>query len=218
VLELPAHPASISNVWFRDKLFQAYHATVDPNHTLLTAIEYENSWHVPIEVKYKHPEGRGVYAKEFIPEGTLVWESTTRNTATFHTSHEYRMFAEYLINDPTTRYLGCDITHWIDAQREWYPNQDEFVICQTLDEGVLLNTVWDDPGESINLVPDESFKELEGEEGMYDHVNDCFGNDHYVASMDIQAGEQFRIDYGNGDENDDLSEWWRALGMGNFAG
>ena len=74
----------------RDKLFQAYHATVDPNHTLLTAPEYSYSWFVPIEVKYKLPEGRGVYAKEFIPSGTLVWESTTRNTATFHTSHDYR--------------------------------------------------------------------------------------------------------------------------------
>jgi hypothetical protein len=191
-------------------LFQAYHATVDPNHTLLTASEYENSWYIPIEVKYKRPEGRGVYAKEFIPKGTLVWESTTRNTATFHSSHDYRNFAEYLINDPATHYLACDIPHWIEVQRERHPHTDEFVICQTMDEAVLLNAAWDD-GESINLVP-EGFIE-ETEKGLDHRANDCYGNDIYIASRDIQAGEQFRIDYGNG-ENVDFLKWWGVLGMG----
>jgi hypothetical protein len=194
----------------RDKLFQAYHAIVDPNHTLLTAAEYEYSWHVPIEVKYKRPEGRGVYAKEFIPKGTMLWESTTRNTATFHTSHEYRMFAEYLMNDPATRYLACDITSWIDAQPERQPHKEEFVICQTMDEGVLLNTVSGDAGDLINLVTENVTEETEG---VLDYrANDCYGNDQYVASRDIQAGEQFRIDYGSG-ENVDIRVWWRALGM-----
>jgi hypothetical protein len=192
-------------------LFQAYHATVDPNHTLLTASEYEYSWYVPIEVKYKRPEGRGVYAKEFVPNGTLVWESTTRNTATFHTSHEYRMFAEYLINHPATRYLACDITDWIDAQRERRPHKDEFVICQTFDEAVLLNTVWGDEGESINLVPDKSSYDTKGVSDH--HANDCYGNDHLVASRDIQAGEQFRIDYSSG-QTGNIMEFWGALGMG----
>jgi hypothetical protein len=178
----------------------------------LTATAYEYSWYVPIEVKYHPHDGRGVYAKEFISKGTLVWESTTRNTATFHTSHEYRMFAEYLVNDPTSRYLGCDITHWIDVQRERQPHKDEFVICQTLDEAVLLNTARS-KGESINLVPDESFKGLEGGEGVDDHVNDCYGNDHFVASRDIQAGEQFRISYGNVGESESNYYWWEALGM-----
>jgi hypothetical protein len=198
-------------LFVRDKLFQAYHATVDPNHTLLTASEYEYSWYVPIEVKFKHPEGRGVYAKEFVPNGTLVWESTTRNTATFHTSHQYRKFAEYLINDPATRYLACDITNWIDVQRERHPHTDEFVICQTMDEAVLLNTIWDDPGESINLVP-EGFIE-ETERGLDHRVNDCYDNDVFIASRDIQAGEQFRIDYSNGD-GENIMNWWRAIGMG----
>jgi hypothetical protein len=175
----------------------------------LTASEYEFSWYVPIEVKYKLPEGRGVYAKEFIPNGTLVWESTTRNTATFHTSHDYRNFAEYLMKDPTTRYLACDIHDWIEAQPELQPHNDEFVICQTFDEGVLLNTVLDDPGESINLVP----VFFEGVEEVSDfRANDCYGNDWLVATRDIQPGEQFRIDYSYG-KGVNTSQWWGAFGI-----
>jgi hypothetical protein len=188
----------------RDNLFQAYHATVDRNHTRLTAAEYEYSWYVPVEVKYKQPEGRGVYAKKFIPKGTMVWESTTRNTATFHSSHEYRIFAEYLMNDPATRNLACDVTMWIDVMQQWQTySRYEFVICQSMDEGSLLNTVYDDAGDLINIVPEKA----SDEEAMVDYrANDCYGNDQYVASRDIQAGEQFRIDYGG-------SVGWEALGM-----
>jgi hypothetical protein len=116
-----------------------------------------------------------------------------------------------LINDPTTSYLACDITIWVDAQRERQPHNDEFVICQTFDEGVLLNTIWNDPGESINLVPDASFVELDGV--LDHHANDCYGNEHFVASRDIQAGEQFRISYDNS-SGENTMKWWRALGMG----
>jgi hypothetical protein len=195
----------------RDKLFQAYHATVDPNHTLLTAAEYEYSWYVPIEVKYKRPEGRGVYAKEFIPNGTVVWESTTRNTATFHTSHDYRRFAEYLINHLATRDLACDITIWIDVQREWQShNQDEFVICQTMDEAVLLNTAYSNRAKLINLASKESTEEMR--KAAEYRAKDCYGNEYFVTSRDIQAGEQLRINYGGETEN--IRNWWRALGIG----
>jgi hypothetical protein len=188
---------------YRDKLFQAYHAMVDPNHTRLTVAEFEYSWHVPIEVKYQQPEGRGVYAKEFIPKGTMVWESTTRNTATFYSSHEYRMFAEYLMNDLATRDLACDVTMWIDVIQWQINSRYQFVICQTMDEGSLLNTVYGDSGDLVNIVPEKATDE----EAFVDYrANDCYGNDQYVASRDIQAGEQFRIEYGG-------SEGWEALGM-----
>ncbi|KAG7373289.1 SET methyltransferase domain containing protein [Nitzschia inconspicua] len=171
-------------------LYRAYHATVDPNNEFLTATEYQNSWKVPIEVKYRRPEGRGVYAKEFIPKGTLVWSSTSRNTATFESSHDRREFIKYLIEDPKTRYLACDAQMWFDVVRS--PDKT-FYICQTFDEAVLLNTVaGEKSNDQINIEPQSM--SLSADNPDYDE-NDCYGNDHYFTLRDIQAGEQFRIKY-----------------------
>ncbi|KAG7373296.1 SET methyltransferase domain containing protein [Nitzschia inconspicua] len=189
-------------------LYRAYHATVDPNNEFLTATEYQNSWKVPIEVKFQRPEGRGVYAKEFIPKDTLVWSSTSRNTATFLTSHDHREFIEYLIKDPKTRYLACDVQMWIDVMSS--DEEGTTYICETFDEAVLLNTVWDDNDNSdlINIEPRPM--SLSADNPDYDE-NDCYGNDHYFTVRDIQAGEQFRIDYGMGWDDD--KERWEALGL-----
>ncbi|KAG7343713.1 SET methyltransferase domain containing protein [Nitzschia inconspicua] len=172
-------------------LFRAYHATVDPNMELMSATEYKNSWRVPIEVKFHRPEGRGVYAKEFIPKGTRVWSSTTRNTATFLSPQDRRKFIEYLMKDPKTRHLACDVRMWVDVLR--LQNTTNFVICETFDEAVLLNTVWDEETDGdVNIEPQSI--SLSADNPDRDE-NDCFGNDHFVAIRDIQAGEQFRIDY-----------------------
>ncbi|KAG7373293.1 SET methyltransferase domain containing protein [Nitzschia inconspicua] len=188
-------------------LYRAYHSTVDPNNEILTATEYQNSWKVPIEVKFQRPEGRGVYAKEFIPKGTLVWSSTTRNTATFLTSHDHREFIEYLIEDPKTRHLACDVRMWIDVMSS--SKGETYYICETFDEAVLLNTVWDDDdSDLINIEPQPM--NISADDPDYDE-NDCYGNDHYFTVRDIQAGEQFRIDYGMGWDDD--KERWEALGL-----
>ncbi|KAG7340623.1 SET methyltransferase domain containing protein [Nitzschia inconspicua] len=188
-------------------LYRAYHATVDPNNEFLTATEYQNSWKVPIEVKFQRPEGRGVYAKEFIPKGTLVWSSTSRNTATFLTSHDHREFIEYLIKDPKTRHLACDVQMWIDVMSSGKGGTN--YICETFDEAVLLNTAWDDnDSHLINIEP--QLMNISDDDPDYDE-NDCYGNDHYFTVRDIQAGEQFRIDYGMGWDDD--KERWEALGL-----
>ncbi|KAG7340604.1 hypothetical protein IV203_024147 [Nitzschia inconspicua] len=171
-------------------LYRAYHATVDPDNKFLTATEYQNSWKVPIEVKYRRPEGRGVYAKEFIPKGTLVWSSTSRNTAIFESSHDRREFIKYLIEDPKTRHLACDAQMWFDVIRS---SDKTFYICQTFDEAVLLNTVSGEKShDQINIEPQSM--SLSTDNPDYDE-NDCYGNDHYFTLRDIQAGEQFRIKY-----------------------
>ncbi|KAG7373524.1 SET methyltransferase domain containing protein [Nitzschia inconspicua] len=172
-------------------LYRAYHATVDPNNVLMPATEYQNSWKVPIEVKFRRPEGRGVYAKEFIPKGTIVWSSTSRNTATFLSPRDRREFIKYLMNDPQTRHLACDVRNWVDVVRP--PNMETFVICETFDEAVLLNTAWDEnEGEEINL--DTKSFSLSADDPDLDE-SDCYENDHYFAIRDIQAGEQLRIEY-----------------------
>lgn len=178
----------------------------------MTAAEYENSWKVPIEVRYNKPEGRGVYAKEFIPKGTLVWVSTSRNTATFTHTHEHRAFIQYLIDDPETRYLACDVRMWIDVML--MENGINYAICQTFDEAVLLNTIWegDDDnagaGAAFNLEPEQI---PEGVKDPDEDDNDCYGNDHFYTTRDIEAGEQFRIDYGTG--WDDGGEGWVVMGL-----
>ncbi|KAG7373319.1 SET methyltransferase domain containing protein [Nitzschia inconspicua] len=171
-------------------LYQAYHATVDPDNELLSATEYQNSWKVSIEVKFQRPEGRGVYAKEFIPKGTHVWSSTSRNTATFLSHHDRREFIKYLVKDPTTRTLACDVRSWVDFM---LTSDGTYLICETFDEAVLLNTVWDENSDGdVNIEP--QFISLTEDNPDFDE-NDCYGNDHFFATRDIQAGEQFRIHY-----------------------
>jgi hypothetical protein len=98
------------------------------------------------------------------------------------------MFAEYLMNDLATSDVACDLPIWIDIQRERQPHKDEFVICQTMDEAALLNKIYGDPGDLFNLVPEKVIDE----EAVVDYrTNDCNSNDRFMASRDIQAGEQF---------------------------
>ncbi|KAG7373318.1 hypothetical protein IV203_034042 [Nitzschia inconspicua] len=172
-------------------LYRAYHATVDPDSELMSATQYQKSWKVPIEVKFQRPEGRGVYAKKFIPKGTLVWSSTSRNTATFLSHHDRRKFISYLTKDPETKHLVCDVRMWADVI--YLANTTNFVICETFDEAVLLNTIKDKKSEGdVNLEPQSLSSSLDNLD--FDE-NDCYGNDHYFTLRDIQAGEQFRIVY-----------------------
>ncbi|KAG7340796.1 SET methyltransferase domain containing protein [Nitzschia inconspicua] len=174
-------------------IYRAYHATVDPNNELVSATEYQNSWKVPIEVKFQLPEGRGVYAKEFIPKGTMVWSSTSRNTATFLSPQDRREFIKYLMKDPKTRHLACDVRNWVDVIRP--PGMKTFVVCETFDEAVLLNTAWGQNKKyQINL--DSQSLSLSADNPDFDEY-DCYENEHYFAARDIQAGEQFRIKYGS---------------------
>ncbi|KAG7340656.1 SET methyltransferase domain containing protein [Nitzschia inconspicua] len=185
----PKGYTNIPTVESWNALYRAYHATVDPNSELMSATEYQNSWKVPIEVKFRLPEGRGVYAKEFIPKGTLVWSSTTRNTATFLSHHDRREFIKYLMKDPETRHLACDVRKWVDYIRS---SNGSYYICETFDEAVLLNNVRDESDGTINLEPQSI--SLSTDHPDYDE-NDCYGNDHFFTIRDIQAGEQLRIEY-----------------------
>ncbi|KAG7340795.1 hypothetical protein IV203_024338 [Nitzschia inconspicua] len=171
-------------------LYRAYHATVDPNNVLMPATEYQNSWNVPIEVKFQRPEGRGVYAK-FIPKGTMVWSSTSRNTATFLSYHDRREFIKYVMKDPKTRHHACDVRNWVDIVHP--PGMEKFVVCETFDEAVLLNTACDENEEAEINLDTESFS-LSADNPDLDE-SDCYENDHYFAIRDIQAGEQLRIEY-----------------------
>ncbi|KAG7373290.1 hypothetical protein IV203_034014 [Nitzschia inconspicua] len=116
-------------------------------------------------------------------------------------------FIEYLIKDPKTRHLACVVRMWIDVMSS--DEEGTTYICETFDEAVLLNTVWDDnESDLINIEPQPM--NISDDDPDYDE-NDCYGNDNYFTVRDIQAGEQFRIDYGMGWADD--KERWEALGL-----
>jgi hypothetical protein len=99
---------------------------------------------------------------------------------------------------------------WIDVI-QWNYSGDEYAICQTFDEGVLLNTAFGDSKDLEHLFNiDTADMPIGVEDPDYDE-NDCYGNDHYFAFRDIQAGEQLRIDYGMGEGDDNLG--WFAMGL-----
>jgi hypothetical protein len=202
------NPLSFNNTPTKEshwnKYYIAYHATVDPGFRKLPFEEYQqNAWSVPIEVKFSPVNGRGVYAKERIPKDTLVWDSNS-NSAEFANSHEYRHFLEYLIADPNSLDAACGTETWYDVISKpdhlysQSKDKEEFVICQTFDEGALFNEDMTPEKSKINLnaKPTKAF-------------NAC-GGYTYVASRDIQPGEELIINY---DVDQLMNNGYVAMGL-----
>ncbi|KAG7373480.1 hypothetical protein IV203_034204 [Nitzschia inconspicua] len=110
----------------------------------------------------------------------MVWSSTSRNTATFLSHHDHRGFIKYLMKDPKTRHLACDVRNWVDVIRP--PGMEKFVVCETFDEAVLLNN-WDQNEEDEANLDTKSLS-LSADNPDFDSY-DCYENEHYVATRDI---------------------------------
>jgi hypothetical protein len=146
----------------------------------------KNGFHVPILVDIVDENiGRGVFAKAFIPKGTLIWKSVY--TAEFQSGKDFRQFLSRL---PV--HLTCEILQWSYTAR----NSDEtwkHVFCVDLDEGSLFNGgEWDD----ALLVEDYNDEEKKG----------CEGQELY-ASRDILPGTEMRVSYGG------IDVGWAPLGL-----
>ena len=92
-----------------------------------------DGFHVPIDIKQHPTMGRGVYAKEKIPKGTLVWTDTF--TAKFFEGWQFRKFLAKFPQD-----LACDVIEW------HYPVKSPqtahgATLCVDLDPASLLNSV-----------------------------------------------------------------------------
>jgi len=179
-----------------------------------------NGFQYPIEIKLDPVVGRGVYALQDIPKGSLLYIS--KNTATFYQGQTFRNFLQALPN-----HLACDVMIWSYARLvsyETYYDEQPYMICTDLDEGSFVNSANDK--EDLNVA-------LGNEDGVllvynyddYDNENDndsaneaspeeqeklWYGCEmKFYASRDIQQGEEIRVNYGDFAETDG----WRYLGL-----
>lgn len=131
--------------------------------------------------------GRGIYAKEDIANGTVVWTST--NTAEFRSGDAFRKFIKLLAKDEKD--AACDSLVWsylVEA------SSDEYAVCVDMDEGGLFNDY--DEDDELNVA------------GINREVKyGCNGRSLY-ATRDIPAGEELRLDYGSFCQGD-----WNELGI-----
>jgi hypothetical protein len=157
-------------------------------------IPFKSGHQVPISVEFTPDAGRGVFAKELIPPGALVWKST--NTARFRSAAQYRQYLKLL---PPV--LACDVIHWGYARRS--SSTGSWVICVDLDEGSFTNSGVEDIDNNHGF---EWVVDDEGNEFYLDEGDEC--NLEFHANREVQAGEELRLDYSFGD-----FQGWEYLGL-----
>lgn len=101
---------------------QAYHKAVRSDHFSLERSTWINGsatgFHVPVEARYQHGLGRGLFATTDIPEGTKVADN--RYSARIQSACEARKFLQELTNDQ-----ACNVIMWAytfdfgSGQLEW---------------------------------------------------------------------------------------------------
>lgn len=185
-LDCPAHHASekaleIHNAAVWKQLKTTYQSIVHADINSLPPPSMHESLHgyqVPIEIKKSTADTHtlGVFAKEAIPKGTLVWKSTF--TAQFTTGTDFRAFLKALPEN-----LACDVIDWA------YPRMkaEQPVMCVDLDHGSLTNS--GEESEDCNL-------KVKGERTGCDL--------EFYASRGIAAGEELLIDHDFHEEEEAL--------------
>lgn len=141
-------------------------------NTNAKAIRRKDGFHVAHEAKYTMSKGRGIFANEDIPKGTLVW--STRRTIFFASGSSYRKF---LID--IDRNFVCDFIEW-----SWVQTFQDGMsrIAIALDDGSLCNDAGD---TASNIGCDEEVAEL--------YKGGCVHN--YIALRDIKFGDELLCDY-----------------------
>lgn len=148
-------------------------------------------------------KGRGVFATEPIPKGTLVSNLDNGTTGIFKEGHSWRKFAASLPKE-----TACNFIEWSWVQN--IPPENEIdddirnglTIFIAFDESNLLNNAdWD--GVEANVRCGHPPKR-EGDEW-----GPC--RFHYYAARDIAAGEELLINYGEFEDVD--QEGWTDIGL-----
>jgi hypothetical protein len=148
-----------------------------------------NGFHVPIEIKYDPKVGRGIYVKDFVPKGALVWNA--KNTAMFHDAQDYRDFLRAL-----PKQLACDVIVWAYVRMVSPPAEEddydtaEYMACVDLDEGSFINHALRRPKLNLAVGTDHLLRPDEDKRLAW------YGCDNkFYASRDIIAGEELRFNY-----------------------
>ena len=143
---------------------------------------------VQIEARQVQGKGRGVFAKEDIKRGQLVYSST--QTARFDNGPVYRKFLLSLEVG-----FACDVLQWAyvqnlnDSDDNSSKEGEDLWITVDLDEGSFINDgSWDD--DDITGAPNI------GLDDAYEEVVDNIES-NYFALRDVKAGEEVTCSYGD---------------------
>jgi hypothetical protein len=189
-------------VWV--KLRTLYKSIVGPELSTLPPDENEKSFYVNVITKPSVPgRGRGVFANQFIPKGTIVY--TPKQQARFTNVQHFKQFVMSVSVD-----LSCDLLAWMSIQKVVVDNIEQSPqIVFDLDDGSLVNggsrLRWDQTdvqsGEIANVgcIPELAKQKSGG----------CSMND--FSLRDIYVGEELLIDYSEFVIRD--NEAWAAYGL-----
>lgn len=167
IFESP-RPVHNQSTWMM--LRGVYHGIVGQEKSSIAPLSHESGVRVPFKVKRSKVKGRGIYAKELVKKGELVW-AAQHQSARFSTGEEYRRFLRAIPVD-----VACDVIQWAYVQKF----AGVAYICADLDEGSFLNTAGFGK-ETANLGC------IQGE--------DC--PERLYALRDIEVGKEFIGEYGD---------------------
>ena len=132
---------------------RAYVAVVGLEESTIPSnpINEHDGYHVGIAAKQAGPhKGRGVFATEFIPQGTTVWSGT--QAASFATIVQFRDFLGELARTGTNPYNACDVLDW--AYTEYDDDDEDWTMSVELDPAALCNNAV--TPDQVNLGCDET--------------------------------------------------------------
>mmetsp|Transcript_18077 Transcript_18077/g.39063 ORF Transcript_18077/g.39063 Transcript_18077/m.39063 type:complete len:322 (+) Transcript_18077:220-1185(+) len=159
---------------------------------------------VPSRVGDAGPEkGRGVFATEPIPKGTLVVSMDNGSTAIFKEGHSWREFAVSLPREPACNFIEWSWVQTIPPRNEIDDDiRNGLTISVTFDESNLMNAAdWDDVEANVSC----------GRPPMREGDEQGLCRFHYYAARDIAAGEELLVNYG---DFEDLSQQgWVDIGL-----
>lgn len=176
---------------------EVYHQVVDRTRSSLPPTFEGSGFQVPVEIKYMKSIGRGVFAKEVISRGQLIWKAV--NTAEFTKAQDYRDFLRKLPQN-----LACDVLIWAYVRMISRKQQRTFKVCADLDEGSFVNHSNHPQMANMELGIGRLLRDDEDEEITW------YGCDlEFYANRDIAAGEEIRANY------DDFVErhGWKKMGL-----
>ena len=127
-------------------------------------------------------KGRGIFATEFIPEGTQVLKNN--HVATFFNASSARMFLSQL---PPT--LACDCLFW--WYNEWHDGYEQYIQSIELDDSTLCNEADNSNQQNIDAWSRVAIKDIHpGDELIcrYD-IHTLVGDDENIGDENIGSTE-----------------------------
>ena len=197
----------------REAYFAAKANSRDPHDEEVAAAFRENlsgARIVPLEIRVSTLGSRGLFTRQRVAKGQPVYEA--RRSGIFHTEAEWTRFLELLPTDD----LRYDVVLWsyvllLENDDDDGENQNEedagtFVVGLDLDEGSLMNH-----GVLTSLESSTSLLSLHGSHALSaGDANVQVGDDNYfVATRDIEAGEEVLCDYGTFHQSDHTLMWYK---------